>query len=359
VFTARASHILIRWDDETDAAKNEAKEKARNILKEIKNGADFSAQAREHGTDGTASQGGDLGWFSTGAMVKPFETAVFNATKPGLVNDVVETDFGYHIIDVTNVKDNSSYAIAVIEREITPSDASINETLRKAENFATELSGVDNFISKAEKEQLNVYEAKNILPSESRVNTLSDARQIVQWLFRDGDIGKVSDVVDLRDIYVVAVMTGEIEKGYKPLELIKEEITPAVRNQVKSKVIIEKLNGLKGSIDEVASAFGKDALIYSMSDLKLSTNNMTSVGLDPEAVGVAFAPESGKRSKVYAGERGVLWVEMKSKTIAPAIADYSSYKTRLEQTYQNKTMMSIAEAIKDKSNITDTRYKFY
>jgi peptidyl-prolyl cis-trans isomerase D len=292
-------------------------------------------------------------------MVKPFETAVFNATKPGLVNDVVETDFGYHIIDVTNVKDNSSYAIAVIEREITPSDASINETLRKAENFATELSGVDNFISKAEKEQLNVYEAKNILPSESRVNTLSDARQIVQWLFRDGDIGKVSDVVDLRDIYVVAVMTGEIEKGYKPLELIKEEITPAVRNQVKSKVIIEKLNGLKGSIDEVASAFGKDALIYSMSDLKLSTNNMTSVGLDPEAVGVAFAPESGKRSKVYAGERGVLWVEMKSKTIAPAIADYSSYKTRLEQTYQNKTMMSIAEAIKDKSNITDTRYKFY
>ena len=89
--------------------KQTAKEKAQGILRDIEAGADFGAKAREFGTDGTASSGGDLGWFSTGQMVKPFENAVFGATRPGLLNEVVETEFGYHIIEVTNVKNNTAY----------------------------------------------------------------------------------------------------------------------------------------------------------------------------------------------------------------------------------------------------------
>jgi len=356
---ARASHILIRWADETDQAKKEAKEKARKILKEIKDGADFAQKAREHGTDGTAQSGGDLGWFPRGEMVKPFADAVFTATRSGLVNDVVETDFGYHIISVTNVKDNTSYSIAVIERDITPSDVSINEALRKAEAFAVELSGADNFTAKAEKEGFTVYDAKNIGSSERRINTLTDARQVVQWLFRDSEKDKVSSVFDLQELYVVAVMTGEIEKGYKPLDLVKEEITPAVRNEVKGKMIIERLSTLQGSLDEIATAFGKDAGVYSMSDLKLSSNNMNTAGFDPKAVGIAFSPEGGKRTKPFAAEKGVLIVEMQNKTIAPAIADYTSYKTQLEQGAQNRNTSGIAEAIKKQANIIDNRYKFY
>jgi peptidyl-prolyl cis-trans isomerase D len=64
--SARAKHILIRWNDESDAAEKEAREKARGILKDIKGGASFEAKAREFGTDGTAQRGGDLGWFSSG-----------------------------------------------------------------------------------------------------------------------------------------------------------------------------------------------------------------------------------------------------------------------------------------------------
>jgi peptidyl-prolyl cis-trans isomerase D len=359
-YAARASHILLRWSDDSEAAKKEAKEKARNILKEIKAGADFAAKAREHGTDGTASQGGDLGWFTSGQMVKPFEKAVFDATKTGVLNDVIETDFGYHIISVTNTKDNRAYELAVIEREITPSDASINESLRKAESFATDLSGIENFTKRAEENGLTVYDAKNITPSERRMNNLGEARQAVQWLFRDGEIGKVSEVFDLQDVYVVAVMTGEVKKGYKPLELIKDEIAMPVKNEVKGKKIIDKLSTLNGSLAEVAAAFGNDATVQSMSDLRLSTNNLTMVGLDPQAVGVAFSPEGGNRTKPFAGERGVLIAEMKNKTIAPAIADYTAYKNQLLQSGRYRTMSSsMADAIKDKANIEDNRYKFY
>jgi len=358
-YSARASHILIRWDNESEAAKKEAKEKARNILKEIKAGASFAAKAREFGTDGTAAQGGDLGWFTSGMMVKPFQDAVFEATKKGLLNDVVETQFGYHIIEVTEVKDNRYYTLAIIERDITPGDAAINETLRKAELFASDLEGVDNFMTRASKEGYLVQDATAIGPAERRIGNLGDARQIVTWLFRDAKKGKVSDAFDLQDKYVVAIMTGEIEKGIKPFDLVKEEIRTAVLNEVKGKKIAEKLNGLNGTLDELASAYGRDASVYSNSSLKLSANSMTSVGFDPPAVGKAFSLEGGQRSKPFAGETGVMIFEMQNKTIAPSIGDYTMFKNQLEQTANRTNSFNIAEAIKEAANIDDKRYKFY
>ncbi len=358
IYNARASHILIRWDDETDEAKSAAKEKARKILADIKAGADFATMAREHGTDGTASQGGDLGWFSTGGMVEPFENAVFGATKTGPLNDVVETEFGYHIIDVTGLKDNTYYSIAEIDREITPGDASINDALRKAELFAVDLEGVSAFKEKAANEGVIPMDAKTIGAADRRIGALGEARQIVQWLFRDGSVGKVSQVFDLNDQYVVAVMTGELEKGYKPLESVKDEITPAVKNEKKAVQITEKLTTFSGSLDELAVKFGDDASVFTNNSLKLNTNSMPTVGFDPKSVGVAFSLENGARSKPFAGENGVVIIEMQNKTIAPAIADFTVYKTQLLQTAKNQSY-NIAEAIKEKSDIVDERYKFY
>lgn len=359
IFSARASHILIRWDDDSEASKKTAKEKARDILKDIKAGADFADKAREFGTDGTATRGGDLGWFSSGDMVKPFENAVFGATKKGLLNDVVETDFGYHIIEVTEVKDNNYYEIAVIDREIIPSDASVNTAIRKAEMFASELKNEKEFVERAQKEGYTVFEAKNVRPADRRVNNLGDARAVVQWLFRDAEKNKVSEVFDLQDMYAVAVMTGEIEKGYKPLEAVKEEITPAVKNKLKGKIIVEKLKSLQGTLDEIAAAYGKDATVYTNSSLKLNTNTLTSAGFDPVAVGMAFSLEDGKSSAPYAGESGVLIIEVQNKTSAPAIGEYTMFKTQLQQSASSRSSLSIADAIKQDAQIIDKRYKFY
>jgi peptidyl-prolyl cis-trans isomerase D len=154
-------------------------------------------------------------------------------------------------------------------------------------------------------------------------------------------------------------MTGEIEKGYKPLKLVEAEITPQVRNEIKGKLIVEKLSSLSGTLEEMAIAFGNDAAVYSSSDLKLNSNAMPTVGFDPKAVGVAFSLDNGKRSKPVAGENGVVIIEMQNKTIAPSLNDYSAQKSQLEQGARNRSSFSIAEAIKENSNIVDQRYKFY
>jgi peptidyl-prolyl cis-trans isomerase D len=356
---AKASHILIKWDDESAPKKKEAKDKAKKILGEIRGGADFAAKAREFGTDGTASRGGDLGWFPKGQMVKPFDNAVFAATKTGLLGDVVETQFGYHIIQVTGVKDNSSYEVATIELAIGPSDETQNAAFLKAQNFAAGLSGIDKFKESAAKAGLLVNDAKNLAPADRRVANLGDARQLITWLYREGKVGKVSEVFEVEDTYVVAVMTGETEEGYKSFDEVKEEITPAVRNVVKGKQMVEKLVAQKGSLEEISKAFGSDAVINSSSDLKMSSNSLPSIGLDPTAVGIAFSLENGKRSKPFAGENGVIIMELQNKTAAPAITDFSMYKNELVKNETSKSTSGIADAIKEGSNIIDQRYKFF
>ncbi len=358
-FYAKASHILIKWDDETAAKKKEAKDKAKKILNDIRGGASFAAKAREFGTDGTASRGGDLGWFASGQMVKPFEKAVFAATKTGLLGDVVETQFGYHIIEVTGLKDNSYYGVANIELTIGPSDETTNAAFLKAQNFGTNLSSVEEFKQAAAKNGLAVSEAKNLGPADRRINNLGDARQMVTWLFRDGKIGKVSEVFEVEDTYAVAVMTGETKEGYKSLDEVKDEITPAVRSVLKGKQMVDKLATQKGTLEEIAKIYGTDAVINSSSDLKMNSNSLPSVGLDPAVVGIAFSLENGKRSKPYAGENGAVIIELQNKTMAPAITDFSVFKGELVKNVSTHTTQVIADAIKDGSNIVDERYKFF
>ena len=102
----RASHILINAPKTAVAAEREAaKAKATELLAQVRKApATFADTARKNSQDtGSAAQGGDLDFFARGAMVKPFEDAAFSLKK-GEISDLVESDFGYHIIRLTDIK---------------------------------------------------------------------------------------------------------------------------------------------------------------------------------------------------------------------------------------------------------------
>jgi peptidyl-prolyl cis-trans isomerase C len=100
----KASHILIGVDQKATAEeKKAAREKIDKLRKELAGGADFAALAKGNSTCPSSQQGGDLGSFGKGQMVPAFEVAAFSL-KPGEISEVVETQFGYHIIKLTEKK---------------------------------------------------------------------------------------------------------------------------------------------------------------------------------------------------------------------------------------------------------------
>ncbi|MGL5313940.1 MAG: peptidylprolyl isomerase, partial [Peptostreptococcaceae bacterium] len=108
-FSIQASHILIQTKDDegNELSADEKKEKkaeAESILKKIKEGADFATIAKEYSEDSSATSGGDLGFFTKGQMVQEFEDAAFALKVGDVTDELVETDYGYHIIMKTNEK---------------------------------------------------------------------------------------------------------------------------------------------------------------------------------------------------------------------------------------------------------------
>lgn len=100
-----ASHILLKTQDSegkelSAEKKKEAKKKAEEALAKVKSGEDFAKVAKKYSQDSSASKGGELGTFGRGQMVSEFEKAAFNMKK-GEISDIVETEYGYHIIKVT------------------------------------------------------------------------------------------------------------------------------------------------------------------------------------------------------------------------------------------------------------------
>jgi peptidyl-prolyl cis-trans isomerase C len=102
----RASHILVDSED-----------KAKALLAEIEAGADFASVAAANSTDGSAQAGGDLGWFGLGMMVEPFEAAVV-AARVGKVTGPVQTEFGFHLILVTETRNSEKPQLETVRAQI-------------------------------------------------------------------------------------------------------------------------------------------------------------------------------------------------------------------------------------------------
>ncbi|MBW1829823.1 MAG: SurA N-terminal domain-containing protein [Deltaproteobacteria bacterium] len=115
----RARHILFKLDEKAlEEKEKQVREKAESVLNEAQEGKDFAELAKKYSEGPTKTKGGDLGYFSSGQMVKPFEAAAFDM-KPGEISELVRSQFGYHIIKVEDVKEASTKPLDEVRTQIT------------------------------------------------------------------------------------------------------------------------------------------------------------------------------------------------------------------------------------------------
>lgn len=356
---ARASHILFRWSSESAEDKKAALSKANEILKKIQAGESFEEMARIHGTDGTSSTGGDLGWFGKGRMVPRFESAIFGAKTKGVLPKPVETEFGYHLIKVTEPPTNAAFYMATVEMIISASDNTRDAIFRKADYFASSVEDVKQFEEKASAEGLTVAEANTLRKSDKFINGLSNAREVVRWAFNDAAFDKLSDVKEVEGHFIVAKLTLRESEDDFTIEQFREDLTNKVRNQKKANAIIEKLKGLTGTMQEIAKAYGTEATAYAMPDVALGGSSMNGMGFEPKAIGLVFGLKDNEIYGPVAGENGVFLVKTLSINPASEISDYTMNKSQLQSSASSRNEYGITETIKDTKGIKDFRYKFF
>jgi peptidyl-prolyl cis-trans isomerase D len=362
-FAARASHILFRWDSESAEDKKKTLDKAKEVLSRIKKGERFELMARQFGTDGTAQQGGDLGWFGQGRMVKEFEAHVFGATKKGIIDNPIETQFGYHILKVTETKTNKKYYIAAIDKVITAGDETRDSVYTKAETLAMQskdLAGMDAYIAANPTLGIQKVAAPNINPTSTYVNNLTNPKELIRWVFNEAKEGNISPVNEIDNQFIVAGLKNKYEKGKVNLESIKFQIAYQVGNEKKGEKIIEMIGAENTNLDDAAKKAGNNITPIVISDISLSAGTLGSMGYEPEATGTVFGLKKGQTSKAIKGNSGIILIQANVDVpVVPAIADYSMFKNQLIQMNNSKNEMFINEAIKSKSNIVDNRYKYF
>lgn len=354
----RASHILVAYKGSMRAAesvtrtKEEAKQKAEGLLQQVRQGADFAKLADENSDDSSTS-GGDLNFFQRGRMVKPFNDYVFSH-KVGDVG-LVETDFGYHIIKITEEK--PGVQLATLTRKIEPSDVTRNEIFTKASGFEIQaIKDPAKFVDIANNESLSVLPADNLQETTENIPGLGENRQLVRWAFdKETKIGDVSRF-DVKNGYVIAQLTRKSDKGLMSVADARIIVQPILVKQEKAKQLSQKMKG--STLSEIANNANLPN-IRTADGLTLKSPVLTGEGREPNVVGAAFALPLNKISEPIEGENGVYVIEVTQKNIAPALPNYASYANALRMLKVNRASTELFSALEENADIEDNRSLFY
>ena len=353
---ARAKHILLKFDDSN---KSTVRTEANRILNLLRSGSDFGETARTYSQDGSASNGGDLGWFTDGMMVKPFQDAVFSRRRSGLIPRIIETDFGFHIINVTYPKTRTSYFVANISKDILPSDNTRNNIYRSAELFKLDIKSTDDIFSDYLKEN-NIIggNISDIDKNSTEVGTIPNARNVILWSYSDDRyVGEVSDVLETDEGYIVAQINEMKDEGTKKLDEVENSIKRRIIDEKKYEYLKEILVDYS-SLQDLKDNSGLGD-IYRSSGISMTENSLSNVGFSPESIGTAFSMQEGELTRPFKIDGGVIVLGLESKVLADTLSNYDDYRNTLIQTNRFNVPLKIDDAIKHFSEIEDDRYKFF
>jgi peptidyl-prolyl cis-trans isomerase D len=228
----RASHVLITAaKDAPEADRKQARAKADELLVQLrKSPKSFADVARKNSQDpGSAAKGGDLEYFGRGAMVKPFEDAAF-AMKEGEISDVVESDFGFHIIQLTGIKAPKAPSFESMRPQLE-ADLRKQQAQRKFAELADSFTnGVyeqsDSLKPVADKLKLTVQQAKGVTRTPGSVPALANPK-LLQALFSDDAVSKRrnTEAVEVAPNTLVSARISQYHAAaVRPFDEVKDDV---------------------------------------------------------------------------------------------------------------------------------------
>ena len=344
----------------------------KNIVKDIigraRSGESFAELANEYSKDpGSQQNGGDLGWFGKGQMVKPFEEAAFKATK-GQIIGPVDSRFGSHIINVRDKKteDGKEQVLAshiLLQAEASPTTLS---NLRRSATLFSYDAQDSGFSIAAEDHNLIIQTQENLDRSSSRIRSIGSLRSGVRFAFNNA-VGSVSDLLENDQYYVVFHVDSTIKSGFTDFTTVKNQLINKVKRQkqktISRDMIDELVIDLNASDQSLQTMMEKQKRYDNIKDeSKTISEGFTSIAQGNFVTGALL--NAAKTDLIGPVETNRGWALIHVKNISERDStEYEVQKDALKNSIaarkQNQNMQAWLNNLKDSAEIIDNRNYFY
>ncbi len=342
-------------------------ERAENIIEEAKQGEDFAELARNHSQDNSAEQGGDLGYFAPGDMIKEFEEAAMNA-KTGEIVGPVKTRFGLHIIKVIDKKMRrrgaqvDSIRASHILLHFEPSTQTTDDARYRA-NYFLESAKQDGWDQAALTDSVQVQET-DFFTRSGFIPGIGMNEELTRFAFSRpvGEVGGTFE--DPRGYYVVKIQAKE-DEHIPPLDDVRAQIEDILRNERLRQMAFERVSGIYQSIlqgksfEEAAQEAG---LTVRTTGEFGPGDYLDGVGREPKVTGKILALKQGDVSEPIETGRGCYLIKVIEKK-EPQEADFESKQSEIFQNLiaEKQQLMIYAwmSKLRDKAEIKDYRDEFF
>lgn len=356
----RASHILIAYEGVTNPTpgvtrtKEDAERLANRLLRQARRNPDgFADLARQNSDGPSKTLGGDLGFYQEGTMAQPF----FDYTNKNRIGRIglVETDFGFHVIKITDKED--VVLLAEVVKEIVPSDETSNIVFRNATELEKAAKENGNLEAAAEAGEYNIRKSTELDPLSEFIPEMGLQRNVVQWAYegetKAGDVRRFSLS---QGGYAVVQVSEKVAAGLQTVNQARATVYSKIRDQKR----IAALNKLYANTDSLeALAAATQGEIKTASAMTQKNSTLPGVGKEPYVIGVAFSLEQGATSSLIAGNEGVYLIRVTSKEVAPDLPSYVAYANSLQEAEKANLESAILEALESVAVIIDNRTVYY
>jgi len=361
--SAKVRHILVathQQDQNTGSLSRikedtTAKKTIDSVEQIIKAGVSFDSVCLKYSDDGNKAKGGVYDYFPTSKMVAPFNDFAFD--KPVGAKGIIQTDYGYHYVEVLGHKGSSpAYKIAYLAKPINISNETFNAASTAAAQLAATSKNKKQFEDNAIKLNRMATPSEEIKENDAYVTGLGESRAFVRWIY-DHSTGDITEQpIDLGNKYVVAIVTSVNKPGLPSVQVLRPQIENLVKNEKKAKKIIEEK--FKGS-DLNAYANTAGVTVQKADSILFSNAFVPGVGNEYKFIGAAFNQDmKGKTTPPIAGTSGVYAIRVENISERPSAGDEETVRQTILQGGKMALYQGM-NALKKAAVIKDYRSKFY
>lgn len=295
----------------------------------------------------------EYGWFTEADLQKDIAEPAF-AGKVGQRFTVTlgMEDRTFEITGLT--KPTPKAKVAIIEREVTPSSKTYAAIYNTANQFVVNNQDEEAFRAAAEEAKMEIETATNLQKMANKVADLKSSRAIVRWAFNAKE-GQVSDVFECGDKYIVAVLTATHDGEYREFEDVQATLRYEAVNRKKAEYISKQIADAK-TLAEVAEKMGSE--VRHIDALTEDSYRFGIEGMEPAAVGTAFATAAGELSKPVKGNQGVIVLVPSDVQRAEAEVDYKAEIASLNARTSYSLPYQLINNLEQNADIVDNRATF-